>query len=125
MTRRPTIAEVQEAVAAHFKLPLSAMTSETRQRAIAWPRQAAMAVALRTTGRSCVVVGRHFGGRDHTTVLFARDQVATRRAADNDLDKRLRRIEAQLTDGPGPASDDPVQLAFLDGPLFDRAAVPA
>ncbi len=125
MTRRPSIAEVQWAVAADFRVPIAAMSSETREYASAHPRQAAMALALSLTGRSSTVVGRHFGGRDHSTALFARDQVAARRARDPDLDRRLRRLEAHLTNGPPPAIPAPVQLAFLDGPLFDLVGAPA
>jgi chromosomal replication initiator protein len=120
----PTIAAVKAAVAAEFGVPLAIMTAETRRRAAAHPRQAAMAMVDKLTGRSTTVIGRHFGGRDHTTVIFARDQVALRRARDPALDRSLRRIEALFAE-PEPEPQPQLQLAFLDGPLFDLAMAPA
>lgn len=116
----PTIAAVQAAVAEAFRLPLAAMKGEVRDRDRAWPRQAGMALAFKITGRSSTVIGRAFGGRDHTTVLYAVRAVAERRARDPDLDAKLRRVERQLTCADQTRRAD-YQPSFLHGPLFDLA----
>ena len=84
-----------------------------------------MALSLALTAHSSVVVGRFHGGRDHTTVLYARDVVGQRRRADPELAARMARLERRLAGGPTIARPEPVQLAFLSGPLFDPAGVPA
>ena len=47
------------------------LLSTARTARIAWPRQVAMYLARELTGESLPAIGRHFGGRDHTTVLHA------------------------------------------------------
>ncbi len=67
---RPTIADIQRATCEIFQLSPQDMTSGSRYREVARPRQAAMYLARELTLRSLPEIGRHFGGRDHTTVLF-------------------------------------------------------
>jgi chromosomal replication initiator protein len=64
-----TVAYIQRIVARHYDIPLAEMTSARRQRDIARPRQEAMYLAHRFTGKSLPNLGRHFGNRDHTTIL--------------------------------------------------------
>lgn len=63
------IAEIQAAVLDHFGLPPIEMVSA--RRAGARPRQIAMALSHELTPNSYPVIGRHFGNRDHTTVMHA------------------------------------------------------
>lgn len=77
-----TIVEIQRRTAKHFGIRLADMTSKRRLRRIARPRQVAMALAYEICGRSLPVIGREFGGRDHTTVLHAVRKVAELSATD-------------------------------------------
>lgn len=125
MTGRVSIERIKAAVAAEFEVPLNSMVSAQRGRDIARPRQVAMALACDLTPHSTPLIGRLFGGRDHTTVMYARARVAELRAGDADLDRRVRRIKDGLTPSPPIATPEEWQLAFLDGPLFDRELEPA
>jgi chromosomal replication initiator protein len=69
--RKRTIAEIQTATCLHFELSEDELLSPGRSPRIAWPRQLAMYLARELTGASLPVIGREFGGRDHTTVLHA------------------------------------------------------
>jgi len=69
--RRISIEEIQKRVAEHFNIRLSDMHSARRSRAVARPRQIAMALSKQLTQRSLPEIGRKFGGRDHTTVIHA------------------------------------------------------
>ncbi len=66
-----TIPEIQAAACEHFGLSSAELLSSTRVARIAWPRQVAMYLARELTSESLPAIGRHFGGRDHTTVLHA------------------------------------------------------
>ena len=66
-----SIAEIQAAACAHFGITTQELLSATRTPRIVWPRQLAMYLARELTGESLPAIGRHFGGRDHTTVLHA------------------------------------------------------
>jgi chromosomal replication initiation ATPase DnaA len=117
----PSIAAVQRVAAMQFDVPLLSMSGQARGRApIALARQVAMALASELTGRSLAVVARHFN-RDHTTVINARKVVALQRVRDPELDRKARQISAALLADPAAPPPD-MQLAFLDGPLFDLAA---
>jgi chromosomal replication initiator protein len=66
-----TIAQVQAAACAYFKLSESELLSRSRLEPIAWARQAAMYLSRELTSHSLPRIGREFGARDHTTVLHA------------------------------------------------------
>ncbi|KIT15682.1 chromosomal replication initiator protein DnaA [Jannaschia aquimarina] len=69
--RKLTIDEIMKKVCDHYSLRMSDMTSARRSRSVARPRQMAMYLAKKLTPRSYPEIGRKFGGKDHTTVLYA------------------------------------------------------
>ncbi|MEJ0047064.1 MAG: helix-turn-helix domain-containing protein [Rhodospirillales bacterium] len=66
----PSIAEIQQAVAAHFGTRIQDMRSPRRAIRVARPRQIAMYLASEMTVSSLPTIGRAFD-RDHTTVMHA------------------------------------------------------
>jgi hypothetical protein len=92
---------VQAAVAKHYGVHVADLTAQRKKQPIVTYRQVAMAVALDLCGLSPAAVGKHFGGRDRTTVLHARRVVAA--APDlselaRSLGAELRRQHAQVVD---------------------------
>ena len=69
--RQISIENIQKTVADYYKLRVTDMHSKKRTRAVARPRQIAMALAKELTQLSLPEIGSNFGGRDHTTVLHA------------------------------------------------------
>jgi chromosomal replication initiator protein len=69
--RLVTIQNIQKTVAEYYKIRVSDLHSKERSRAVARPRQVAMALAKELTTHSLPEIGDAFGGRDHTTVLHA------------------------------------------------------
>ena len=94
--RRVTIDEIQKRVCAHFDIRQNDMVSARRARVIARPRQIAMYLAKRMTPRSLPEIGRKFGGRDHTTVIYAVRQIEKLRESDADIDKDVRALIRDL-----------------------------
>ena len=74
--RQVSIENIQKTVAEYYKIRISDMHSKKRSRAVARPRQVAMALAKELTQLSLPEIGSNFGGRDHTTVLHACRQIA-------------------------------------------------
>jgi chromosomal replication initiator protein len=56
-----------------------------------------MYLARELTGESLPAIGRHFGGRDHTTVLHACRRASTRLAADEDARRAVEKLCESLT----------------------------
>jgi chromosomal replication initiator protein len=83
--RQISIDNIQKTVADYYKIRISDMHSKKRSRAIARPRQVAMALAKELTQHSLPEIGSNFGGRDHTTVLHACRQIAKLRESQHDL----------------------------------------
>ena len=80
-----TIDNIQKTVAEYFKIRESDLRSAKRSRTIARPRQIAMALAKELTNHSLPEIGERFGGRDHTTVLYATRKIAQLRESDGQL----------------------------------------
>jgi chromosomal replication initiator protein len=82
-----SVPEIQAAACEHFGLSSEELLSSARTPRIAWPRQVAMYLARELTSESLPSIGRHFGGRDHTTVLHAWRRT-TARIADDDVSRQ-------------------------------------
>ena len=80
--RLVTIENIQKTVADYFKLRMSDLLSEKRNRSLARPRQIAMTLARELTQLSLPEIGQGFGGRDHTTVMHACQRVQDLQASD-------------------------------------------
>jgi chromosomal replication initiator protein len=79
--RQISIDNIQKTVADYYKIRITDMHSKKRSRAVARPRQIAMALAKELTQLSLPEIGSNFGGRDHTTVLHACRTIAALREA--------------------------------------------
>jgi chromosomal replication initiator protein len=79
--RQISVDNIQKTVADYYKIRITDMHSKKRSRAVARPRQVAMALAKELTQLSLPEIGSNFGGRDHTTVLHACRTIAALREA--------------------------------------------
>jgi hypothetical protein len=66
---RTKVDRALKVTAEHFGIALSDLLSERRTQPLVRRRQIAMYVARETTGRSLPFIGKHLGGRDHSTIL--------------------------------------------------------
>jgi chromosomal replication initiator protein len=84
-SRQVSLENIQKTVADYYKIKVSEMYSKKRTRAVARPRQVAMALAKELTQFSLPDIGEAFGGRDHTTVLHACRKITELRESDSVL----------------------------------------
>ncbi len=96
--RMVSIENIQRTVAAYYKLRASELLSKTRVRAIARPRQMAMALAKDLTDHSLPEIGEAFGGRDHTTVLHAWRTIQALKAKDPQVKEDFTNLWKILTE---------------------------
>ncbi|MEL6539485.1 MAG: chromosomal replication initiator protein DnaA [Bacteroidota bacterium] len=62
---------IQKAVASHYHVSLEQLKSKSRKRELVTARQVGMYLAKRHTNHSLKSIGQYFGGRDHSTVIYA------------------------------------------------------
>jgi chromosomal replication initiator protein len=93
---KPRLVDVCAAVAKEFGLTSGQLRSREQSREIVVPRQCAMLAARRLTDRTLEDIGTYFGGRDHTTVLYACRRLANILPHAADLQFHFAQIEALL-----------------------------
>ncbi len=87
-----TINDVIRVVTDYFSVKLPDLQSKRRTQSIAFPRQICMFLARENTDLSLSEIGGYFGGRDHTTVLYAIEKIREDAANDASLAELLRRL---------------------------------
>lgn len=66
-----TVENIKLLVAEYFKVPVEKLHGKTRKRDIVIARQLSMYLAKNFTSNTLKDIGKNFGGRDHTTVLYS------------------------------------------------------
>ncbi|MBS8226160.1 chromosomal replication initiator protein DnaA [Vannielia litorea] len=94
--RKLTVEEIQRRVCEHYNVRISDMTGPKRHRSIARPRQVAMFLAKGLTSRSLPEIGRRFGNRDHTTVLYAVRKIEEMMHTDSGLADDIELLKRML-----------------------------
>ena len=92
-----TIENIQRTVAEYYKIRTSDLVSAKRSRMIARPRQVAMTLAKELTNHSLPEIGEAFGGKDHTTVLYATRRIAELRDSDQRVDEDYNNLLRTLS----------------------------
>ena len=91
-----SLSEIIDAATQEFGVPRAAMLGRDRRRDVSRARQIAMYLARELTDHNLTEIGRGIGGRDHTTVLYAINQVSGAVHADpvvrDTVDKLKRRL---------------------------------
>ncbi len=81
-----TMDDIIRLVTGTFNVRLSDLQSKKRSKSVSLPRQICMFMARKLTRHSLEEIGGYFGGRDHTTVMYADERI--HRLADTDPDLR-------------------------------------
>jgi len=91
------IENIERAVVSHFGISRNDLRSRRRTRSISLARQVAMYLARKLTKHSCKEIGDFFGGKNHSTVLFAEKKISSAREEDATTELMLQKLEQQAT----------------------------
>ena len=94
--RTVTIEDIHKKVATRYNMKVSDMSSSSRLRSIARPRQIAMYLSKSLTSKSLADIGAKFGKKDHTTVMHAVRKVEEIMAADPDFREEVNLLSRIL-----------------------------
>jgi chromosomal replication initiator protein len=87
------------AVSDKFSVKLDMLCGQRRTQTIALPRQVAMYLMRQLTDLSLAEIGRAFGGRDHTTVMYACEKITREIRTDNVLGEKVNGLISTLASG--------------------------
>jgi chromosomal replication initiator protein len=94
--------DVLDAVVAQLGAKLADLQSKRRSQSIVLPRQVAMFLARKLTPMSLEEIGGYFGGRDHSTVIYALQKIEGRLRVDGDFARRVAEVERQARAASSP-----------------------
>ncbi len=94
-----TAEHIGATVAEHFGVPMQALRSKSRARAVALPRQISMYLIRAMLHLPYTQIGRLHGGRDHSTVIHAIRRVDQLAAGDSGFRDQLQQLRSTLDRG--------------------------
>lgn len=94
--RAPSIELVKRATMKVFSVSKADLESPCKARAVVYPRQIAMYLCREETGKSLPQIGRSFGKRDHTTVLYSHRKLTAAIKDDTELCDDIAKVRAMI-----------------------------
>jgi chromosomal replication initiator protein len=94
--RKITPKAIRDAVASDYDVPSDTLKAKTRISRVVRARQVAMYLCRGLTDLSLVAIGKHFGGRDHSTVLHSIRKITDLTADDPVFKGRVDRIRDEI-----------------------------
>src|SRR5690348_792576 len=95
-SRPITIEQIQAAVCEAFRVSLAELKGDKRSQDIVYPRQVAMYLARELTDLSLPKIGAKFGGRDHSTVIHAKDKISKLLVEDREAFNLVQDLTARI-----------------------------
>ncbi len=96
INREISIDFIQKTVCEYFDIPTELMKAKTRKREIVQARQLSMYLAKKMTENSLKDIGKHFGGRDHSTVIHSCQAVEDLLDTNEEFKESVSEIEKKL-----------------------------
>ncbi|MBL6685568.1 MAG: chromosomal replication initiator protein DnaA [Methylophilaceae bacterium] len=87
--RQVSVENIQKTVADYYKIKIADMHSKKRSRNFSRPRQIAMSLTRELTNLSFPEIAEAFGGRHHTTIMHACDEIESLRLNDHNVGQDL------------------------------------
>jgi len=87
--RQVSVENIQKTVADYYKIKIADMHSKKRSRNFSRPRQIAMSLTRELTNLSFPEIAEAFGGRHHTTIMHACEEIESLRLKDHNVGQDL------------------------------------
>jgi len=95
-SRMVDLNDIENVVIAHYGVSSQQLHSRLRKRPVALARQVCMYLARRLTSYSLKEIGRYFGGKSHTTVVFAVQAIEEKMADAPSLADEIEHLQSTL-----------------------------
>jgi chromosomal replication initiator protein len=90
------IADIQKVVAHSFNITTSELISTSRKQNLVIARQMAIYLSCELTSLSLSKIGKNFGNKDHSTILYSKDKFKERIAEKEDIKQQYEGITNKL-----------------------------
>jgi chromosomal replication initiator protein len=90
--KRITIGSIQKEIEDFYQLSHDDLVGKKRSQGISYPRQVAMYLSRSMTGESYPDIGKAFGGKDHTSVMYACNKIEKKRQLSKETDREIERL---------------------------------
>ena len=87
---------IQQVVAEHYNIRVEDIQGSKKPKNIAFPRQVSMYLCRKLLDISLPKIGESFGGRDHTTVIYAISKIEKQLETDTALQKTILQLEKDI-----------------------------
>ena len=87
---------IQQIVANYYHIHIEDIQGSKKTKNIAFPRQIAMYLCRKFLDISLPKIGEQFGGRDHTTVIYAVSKIEKSLKRDTLLQQDIEELEEQI-----------------------------
>lgn len=94
--RKITVDLIIDVICKNYNITPKELISKRRSRNISFPRQIAMYICRDLTDLSLPKIGEEFGGRDHTTVIHAKDKINTQMKEDFDFNNTVKNLIKEI-----------------------------
>jgi len=94
--KKISLRRIGQTVASEFQVAEKKLYGKSRIMDVALARQVAMFVSRDITGSSLEIIGKHFGNRDHSTVIHSCKTIEEKLNQDEHLKKTINEIKNQL-----------------------------
>ncbi len=102
LTQTPVSADqVVNAVCDYYRISIDDLKGRGRNKEVVTPRQMAMYLMREATGASLPQIGEELGGRDHTTVMYSVEKIATEIEQDDQRRREMLTIKERLYSSNG------------------------
>ncbi|NUM88927.1 MAG: chromosomal replication initiator protein DnaA [Bdellovibrionales bacterium] len=91
-----SIETINKAVCQYFKISAAELNSKSRARKYSGPRQIAMFLCRKYTGKTFPEIALSFGGKDHSTVMHAVEKIDNALASGTPIKKQVEEIQMLL-----------------------------
>ena len=87
---------IQQVVAEYYNIRVEDIQGSKKPKNIAFPRQVSMYLCRKLLDISLPKIGESFGGRDHTTVIYAISKIEKQLESDEGLQKTVHALEKEI-----------------------------
>ena len=91
-----TIPMIQKVVADYYKITVDDLRARSNMRQVLVPRQVAMYLCKKLTGKSYPEIARQFGGKHHTTVIHSVEKIDHLVTSDRDMEALIKRLTQSI-----------------------------